>query len=169
MIGNSEDCCTGAAESHCGSVIMKLPWARIAVKMVVAELAFLMGLVCEGMPQVTPSSANRPARVSSSADMPRSVQKIFGATGQRGHQLVVHYRDGQLSIVSNGSSLSEVLNEVKAQTGAAVELPSSGCEEAVYANLGPASALGVVAAFLDGSSFNYVLLGASEDPGTSSG
>jgi hypothetical protein len=74
----------------------------------------------------------------------------------------VEYERGQLTIVANNSTLAEVLKAVHKQTGAEIEIPTA--TDRVVTRLGPGPARDVVAELLNGSRFNYVLLGSPEDP-----
>lgn len=73
----------------------------------------------------------------------------------------VSYQNGQLTIVSPNSTLGDILRAVKKQTGAEIEVPPA--TERVVTNLGPGPAREVIAELLNGSRFNYVLLGSPED------
>jgi len=75
----------------------------------------------------------------------------------------VTYQDGMLSIVANNSSLGDILREVHTRTGAAIDVPANA-NERVAARLGPAPAQDVLADLLNGSAFNYVMVGAAGDP-----
>ena len=77
----------------------------------------------------------------------------------------VSYRDGKLSISSQNATLSQVLQSVRAQTGASIEMPGSASSERVVAQLGPGQPRDVLNSLLNGSKFNYVLLGVAGDPG----
>lgn len=77
----------------------------------------------------------------------------------------VTYQGGLLTISAQNSTLGEILRDVRKVTGASIEIPSgSGAGERVVTHLGPAAPLDVLAGLLNGSSFNYVLLGSSSDP-----
>jgi hypothetical protein len=76
----------------------------------------------------------------------------------------VEYERGQLTIIANNSTLAEVLKAVHKQTGAEIEIPTA--TDRVVTRLGPGPAREVVAELLNGSRFNYVLLGSPEDPST---
>ncbi len=77
----------------------------------------------------------------------------------------VSYQGGLLTISAQNSTLGEILRDVRKVTGASIEIPSgSGAGERVVTHLGPAAPLDVLAGLLNGSSFNYVLLGSSSDP-----
>jgi hypothetical protein len=78
----------------------------------------------------------------------------------------VTYKNGQLSIDSRNATLSQVLRSVQAQTGASVEMPSGAGSERVVATLGPGQPKDVLASLLEGSKFNYVILGEANSPGS---
>ncbi len=75
----------------------------------------------------------------------------------------VHFSDGQLTIVAHNSTLSDVLNEVREQTGAELDIPLNA-NERVVADLGPGPARSVLADLLNGTHFNYVMVGSITDP-----
>lgn len=77
----------------------------------------------------------------------------------------VTYEGGQLTIVAPNSTLADILRQVRKLTGAEMDIPSNATER-VVTNLGPGPAPGVVAELLNGSHFNYVLLGAPSDAKT---
>lgn len=77
----------------------------------------------------------------------------------------VTYQDGQLTIVSPNSTLADILRAVHRLTGADVDIPT-GASERVVTNLGPGPAREVVSDLLNGSHFNYVLLGSPSDANT---
>jgi hypothetical protein len=77
----------------------------------------------------------------------------------------VTFQDGQLTIVAPNSTLGDILRAVRKLTGAEMEIPANATER-VVTNLGPGPAPFVVAALLNGSHFNYVLLGAPSDANT---
>jgi hypothetical protein len=77
----------------------------------------------------------------------------------------VSFQDGLLAISSQNSTLGEILRNVRTLTGASIEIPQgSGANERVVAHLGPGAPRDVLAGLLNGSSFNYVMLGSSSDP-----
>ena len=73
----------------------------------------------------------------------------------------VSYQNSQLTIVAPNSTLSDILRAVRKQTGAEIEVPVA--PERVVTHLGPGSAREVIAQLLNGSRFNYVLLGSPAD------
>lgn len=73
----------------------------------------------------------------------------------------VSYQNAQLTIVAPNSTLGDILRAVRKQTGAEIEIPAA--PERVVTHLGPGSAREVIADLLNGSRFNYVLLGSPAD------
>jgi hypothetical protein len=78
--------------------------------------------------------------------------------------LEVLFQGGLLSISSNKASLSEVLSAVRERTGADIAIPAGAAQEKVVADIGPAPAREVLAQLLNGSQFNFLILGSSTDP-----
>ncbi len=78
----------------------------------------------------------------------------------------VTYQGGMLSISAKNSPLSDILREIRKLTGAAIEIPpqNSGSDERVITHLGPGTPRDVLVSLLNGSSYNYVMLGSSSDP-----
>ena len=70
----------------------------------------------------------------------------------------VTYDKNQLTIVAPNSTLADILRAVRKLTGAEIEIPSA--PERVVTNLGPGPARDIVAELLNGSRFNYILLGS---------
>ncbi len=70
----------------------------------------------------------------------------------------VSYENAQLTIVAPNSTLADILRAVRKQTGAEIDIPTA--PERVVTHLGPGPAREVVAELLNGSRFNYVLLGS---------
>ncbi|MFZ0913884.1 MAG: hypothetical protein WBQ76_00770 [Candidatus Korobacteraceae bacterium] len=77
----------------------------------------------------------------------------------------VTYQNGLLTIDARNSTLSQVLRAVQARTGASVEMPSSAANERVMMQVGPGRARDVLNTLLNGSKFDYVILGMADNPG----
>ena len=75
----------------------------------------------------------------------------------------VSYQGGLLTISAQNSTLGEILRDVRRLTGASIEIPQNA-NERVATHLGPGPPRDVLAALLNGSAFNYVMLGSSSDP-----
>jgi hypothetical protein len=76
----------------------------------------------------------------------------------------VSLQAGQLTIVARNSTMVDVLTAVKQRTGAAVDMPAASGER-VVGRFGPGTARDVMAQLLNGSHYDYVLLGSPSDPG----
>jgi hypothetical protein len=74
----------------------------------------------------------------------------------------VSYQDGLLTIVAPNSTLSEILKGVRKHTAADIEIPTNASER-VATHLGPGPARDVMSQLLNGSHFNYILLGSPND------
>ena len=77
----------------------------------------------------------------------------------------VTYRNGQLTIDAHNSTLSQVLRAVQTQTGASVDIPASAGSDRVVTQLGPGLPHDVLKTLLNGSKFDYVILGVAGNPG----
>lgn len=71
----------------------------------------------------------------------------------------VTFEDGLLTIVAPNSTLGDILRSVRKQTSADIDVPATATER-VVTRLGPAPAQEVIAELLNGSRFNYILLGS---------
>jgi hypothetical protein len=74
----------------------------------------------------------------------------------------VNYQDGLLTIVAPNSTLGDILRGVRKHTAADIEVPATATER-VVTRLGPGPAREVMAELLNGSRFNYILLGSPDD------
>jgi hypothetical protein len=74
----------------------------------------------------------------------------------------VNYHDGQLTIISSNSTLADILRCVRKETAAEIEIPA--VTERVVTHLGPGPVSDILSELLNGSHFNYILLGSSNDP-----
>jgi hypothetical protein len=77
----------------------------------------------------------------------------------------VSYRNGLLSINAPNSTLASVLKAVQAQTGAAVEVPSAAQNDRVVMAIGPGQPRDVLNTLLNGSTFDYMIVGVAGRPG----
>jgi len=74
----------------------------------------------------------------------------------------VQFHQGQLTIMASNSTLSDILRAVRDRTGASVDVPGNATER-VVGQFGPGPARDVLASLLNGSHFNYVLLGSADN------
>ncbi len=75
----------------------------------------------------------------------------------------VGFQGGLLTIVAQNSTLSDILRDVHKLTGATIDMPPNA-NERVVTRLGPGAPRDVIASLLNGSTFNYVMVGSSSDP-----
>ena len=74
----------------------------------------------------------------------------------------VTYEGGLLTIVAPNSTLGDILRGVRKNTAADIDIPATA-NERVVTRLGPAPPSEVMAELLNGSRFNYILLGSPTD------
>jgi hypothetical protein len=74
----------------------------------------------------------------------------------------VSYQNGMLTIVAPNSTLGDILRSIRKQTAADIEIPGSATER-VATRLGPGPARQILAELLNGSHFNYILLGSPDN------
>ncbi|SRR5579862_1056959 len=79
-------------------------------------------------------------------------------------RIQVSFVRGMLGVHAEGATLAEVLTEIQRKTGASIDFPADAAQDQVIVELGPAPARDVLAALLDGSRFNFVMMGSDRDP-----
>ena len=73
--------------------------------------------------------------------------------------VTVTFENGMLCIRAEKATFAQVLSEVQRQTKAAIAIPAGAEHEEVSADLGPAPALEVLASLLNGSPYNFIIVG----------
>jgi hypothetical protein len=76
----------------------------------------------------------------------------------------VTYQNGHLTILAQNSTLSSILSAVRARTGAQVDMPPDTANDRVAVQLGPGNPRDVMASLLQGSRFDYIVIGSATDP-----
>jgi hypothetical protein len=114
--------------------------------------------------QVQPTAG--PATQTASAATTRAPQQTAPVTLELVPATPPHVTmtNGMLSINAENSMLGDVLNQVKAVTGASVEAPTSANAERVVLKLGPGKPQEVLQQLFTGSKFDYIILGSNENP-----
>jgi hypothetical protein len=79
-------------------------------------------------------------------------------------KVTVAFQNGLLSVSADKATLAQVLYEIHMQTGADVGVPAGAEQEKVVAALGPAPPRDVLAALLNGSPYNFIIVGSSSNP-----
>jgi hypothetical protein len=121
-------------------------------------LLAVVGLVCSS---VGSQAQDAQVRESQAATQPAGPSPLILAEMPPG-PVVTLYQNGQLTIEALNASLSDVLRAACNQTGAAIDLPP-GADERVVGTFGPGPTQEVLASLLNGSSFNYLMLGSPND------
>lgn len=72
----------------------------------------------------------------------------------------------QLTIDADNSTLAAVLLAVRERTGASIEMPGAASGERVFLHLGPGPARDIISSLLYGTSLDYIVEAADDDPDT---
>lgn len=107
--------------------------------------------------------SSAPSLVSVSARTPRAIVGAKVTPPQPPPPLQVSYNNGLLWVDARKATLAEVLYQVHLRTGADIPIPAGAEQEQVVMTAGPGPAKDVLAAVLNGSRFNFVLVGAAQD------
>lgn len=78
---------------------------------------------------------------------------------------VVTYEHGQLSIVAENASLSEVMAALHSAMGTEVDIPAGSASDRVWAHLGPGSAHKILSALFANTDLDYIVQGSPTDAG----
>jgi hypothetical protein len=119
-------------------------------------LVTCLGLPCRG--QNASGTAELPPLPDAVAAPPA------GTVVSTQHSPVVTYRDGQLTIDAENSTLAEVLKLLAEKTGAVIDVPPGSGLERIVEHTGPGRAEDVLAWLLNGSPFDFVIVGSSQPP-----
>ncbi|HVZ18937.1 MAG TPA: hypothetical protein VG897_17605 [Terriglobales bacterium] len=138
------------------------------IKTTIAGL--LCGIVIAGLPAVATNrpAANRrePAKPTAQAapappaepQLPPTPEEMPATPPQ------VSFSAAGLSIVAENSTLGDVLNAVRRLMGAGIEVPNTANSERIAVHLGPGKPQDVLQQLLEGSKFNYIILGSPDNP-----
>ncbi|MGA9546017.1 MAG: hypothetical protein WBQ85_20750 [Candidatus Sulfotelmatobacter sp.] len=77
---------------------------------------------------------------------------------------VVTFTNGKLTVEAWNASLAEVLRAISARTGAVIDFPAGSAANRIYLREGPGTIRQVLASVLNGSGFNYVIVGSPDSP-----
>jgi len=137
----------------------------------IATALFLSSALFWGLPNSAEALSGSGQRKTAKKKQPELPPLPSGPTGRPVQQVPldsmpavppqVTYENNQLTIVAPNSTLADILRAVRKQTGAEIDVPSA--PERVVTHIGPGPARDVVAELLNGSRFNYVLLGSPSD------
>jgi hypothetical protein len=80
------------------------------------------------------------------------------------HTPVISWDGKLLTVDADNSTLTDILQAIRARTGASMEFPSSAASERVALHIGPAPPREVVSSLLYGTNFDYVIEAQDDDP-----
>ena len=106
----------------------------------------------------------QPANTQSAVQQPP--QNPYGLALQPPNPPKISYAGGQLTVTADNSSLPDILNNVVRVTGAHLEGTPPPDSERVFGHFGPGTPRDVLNDLLTGSRYDYILVGALDDPGT---
>jgi len=89
---------------------------------------------------------------------------LSGSAPSTQHAPVVSYRDGQLTIDADNSTLAAVLKMVAEKTGSVIDIPPGTGLERIVQHSGPGRAEDVLAHLLNGSPFDFIIVGSPQRP-----
>ena len=99
-------------------------------------------------PQPTPAQPVVPLRPSQMPSVPPRVS----------------YQQGQLTVIAENSTLGDIFGAIRTATGIKIETQGGPSGDRVAAKIGPAPAKEVLLSLLQGSRYDYVMLGSITDP-----
>jgi hypothetical protein len=118
--------------------------------------------------QVTPARTTRThhkKKVEPVAEVPQTPPPPPTLEQQSPTAPQVSYRNGLLTIDAPNSTLSSILRAVQTQTGATMDVPPGAGSDRVAMQLGPGQPHDVLNTLLNGSKFDYMILGVAGQPG----
>ena len=76
---------------------------------------------------------------------------------------IAQVTDGRLTIRANGADFASVLESLGSATGLTIETPATISSEPVFLNIGPVPIVDGLVALLNGSNYNYIIVGSERD------
>jgi hypothetical protein len=131
---------------------------------VLCALAFLMvAPLCVAKP-LNATQEQNPQATGSQDPNANQQAATPAAAAEAAKPAQVTYQDEKLTILAEGSTLSEVLFAVRAATGTNIDLPGGAALQRIWIRLGPGPARQVLRDLLDSTEFNYVIQASATDP-----
>ncbi len=128
----------------------------------VVMLLCAAGTMAAAMPPASDQPPAAPAhRVRKAQPKAGLVPALAASRPTPAPSAVVVYQNGLLTITAQNATLREIMDRVRESTGAVVEVPA--LNERVTVQLGPQPPAIVIAALLEGSPVNYVIVGGAGD------
>lgn len=76
----------------------------------------------------------------------------------------VSFQNGKLTVVAENSTLADIFAAIRQAAGIQIDAQGGGSSDRVAAKIGPATPREVLLSLLRGSRFDYVMMGAMQDP-----
>jgi len=157
-----------SSESPLPSTVVSAPGSKEQSPVQIADLRPLPDLSGVNSPRVfdskmQPFAASEGVRQNvgaSTALLPHPA----GPSVQMPGALGVTYRDGQLSINAENLTLADVLKLVAEKTGAVIDVPAGSGLDRIFEHAGPGPADDVLAALLNGSPFDFIIVNSQQRP-----
>jgi hypothetical protein len=108
------------------------------------------------------------AQQAASSQTPQGTQSTPASAAEASHAAtgpVVTYQHGQLTIVAENASLSQIMAALHTAMGTEVEIPAGSSTERVWAHLGPGSAHKILVDLFANTDLDYIIQGSSTDSG----
>jgi len=108
------------------------------------------------------------AQQAASSQTPQGTQSTPASAAEASHAAtgpVVTYQRGQLTIVAENASLSQIMAALHTAMGTEVEIPAGSSTERVWAHLGPGSAHKILVDLFANTDLDYIIQGSSTDSG----
>ncbi len=116
--------------------------------------------VSAGKPVLQISDVHTGSEITASRSPTAST--LSSALASQGYE--VDFQNGLLTIRARKATLGQVLAEIQRKTGAEVTIPPQAQQEPIVADIGPAPPNLALASLLDGSHFDFILVGSEKDP-----
>jgi hypothetical protein len=111
-----------------------------------------------------PTTAPVPAATQPQVQVPAYVPPPLRPAQMAAIAPRISYQNGQLTVVAENTNLSDILNGIRAATGVKIETAGGAGSERVAAIIGPASVRDVLLTLLEGSRYDFILMGSLNDP-----
>jgi hypothetical protein len=153
------------------AVQVRLQLGRLALIAMVCGLAGMIFATAgraqesQATPQSSPRANTAPPPQSLTAPVLLPPSSLIPHEQVRAGEAQVTFDGKQLTIVANNSTLSDILEAVRASTGAEIDVPTGAAGEPLAeVRLGPGPAREVLASLLSWTNFGYIIQGSDKNP-----
>jgi len=114
-------------------------------------------------PAVPPSSVQNPQAGEPQQPSTQAQSRALTEEPAAAKPPQVTYKDGQLTIDTENSSLADVMSALRAAMGADINLPASSASQRIWVRLGPGPARRVLRDLLENTELNFVIQASETD------